>query len=93
MGKIKSTRSFKVSLRNKNLPLIEKWITKEFGEPGTQRGKQWFHKTINKMSLNVTYVNNQTITKRVYTPCKIFYFRDPSHATMFYLKWSNEKME
>lgn len=90
---MKSTKTFNISLDNINLSLIETWVTKEFGNPGTQWGKKWFHRTIIKPKLRVRCLNNQMITNQLYVPCRVFYFRDPAHATMFYLKWSNEKME
>lgn len=88
MEKLKTTRSFKIRARNKNIPLIEKWLTREFGVPGTQWGKKWFSKTIESVETRrVITQPNQIVL------CKVFYFRDPAHATLFTLRWSNEKME
>ena len=93
MAKIKTTRSFKIQANNKNLPHIEKWLHEQFGDSGTQWGRKWFSKTIEKLEVRVSVVPNQMITRQVWVPCKVFYFRDTANATLFALRWSNEKME
>lgn len=93
MEKIKTTRSFKIRANNKNLPLIKSWLHEKLGESGTQYGRKWFSKTIEKMEVRVSVVPNQIITRRVLVPYKVFYFRDAANATLFALRWSNEKME
>lgn len=93
MDKIKSTKSFKIRADNKNLPVIEKWLYEKFGISGTQWGRKWFSKTIEKTEVRVSVLPNRIITRQVWVPCKVFYFRDSANATLFALRWSNEKME
>ena len=92
MEKLKTTKSFKILANNENIPTIEKWLYKEFGIPGTQWGKKWFSRTVRSMETRVITRPNQIITRQVPTMCRIFYFREPAHATLFALRWSSEKM-
>ena len=92
MEKLKTTRSFKILANNENILVIEQWLYKEFGSSGTQWGRKWFSKTIEKIETRVSVTPNQIITRQVPTAFKIFYFRDPAHATLFALRWSSEKM-